>query len=54
MSKEINDKVRAAVKDFCRDGCLTDRCNPDECEFCPAQQLLDMVDEMDGLTGVED
>ena len=23
-------------------------CEPDQCEFCPAQQFLDMLDEMDG------
>lgn len=34
-----------ATKSFCKAEVADGRCMPDQCEFCPAQQFLDMLDE---------
>lgn len=54
MSKEIYENAMTAAKAFCKAEVAASRCEPDQCEFCPAQEFMDMVVERDGLPTCED
>ena len=53
MDQEINRNVCASMKAFCKDGVVSGRCMPDGCDFCPAQQLLEMLDNMETVEDVK-
>lgn len=45
MSKEIYENAITAAKAFCKAEVTAGRCEPDQCDICPAQEFMDMVME---------
>lgn len=43
-----------AVKAFCKAEVAAGHCEPDQCEFCPAQKFSDMVEECAGIGYAEE
>lgn len=48
LEKTLYNNAVAATKAVCKALVAADRCEPDQCEMCPAQQFLDMLDDMSG------
>lgn len=46
LEKNLYDNAVAVTKAVCKAQVAAGSCAPDQCEFCPAQQFLDMLDEM--------
>lgn len=46
LDKEVCENAAAATRAFCKAEVAAGHCMPDQCELCPAQQFLDMVDEL--------
>lgn len=54
MSKEIYENAITAAKAFCKAEVAAGRCEPDQCDFCPAQEFMDMVEEREAMAGKEE
>lgn len=54
MAKEIYENAITAAKAFCKAEVAAGRCEPDQCDFCPAQEFMDMLTERGGLPACED
>ena len=54
MTKEIYADAIAAVKAFCKAEVAAGHCEPDQCEFCPAQKFSDMEEECAGIGYAEE
>ena len=54
MTKEICENAITAAKAFCRAEVAAGRCEPDQCDFCPAQEFMDMVENRSELPASED
>ncbi len=46
LEKNLYDNAVAVTKAVCKAQVAAGSCEPDQCEFCPAQQFLDMLDEI--------